>query len=109
MARCEGVYLRRPLFPCRIEAGRVAALLLLGQDLGLTWLAARQVGEAVDLIGPLGRRFSLEGPRGNLLLVSWGSGIASLLALAEEALAGGWAVALLAAGDGQCWRITSGR
>jgi len=97
MARCEGVYLRRPLFACRIEPGRVAALLPLGQDLGLTWLAARQVGEAVDLIGPLGRGFALEGPGGNLLLVGCGSGIASLLPLAEEALAGGWAVALLAA------------
>ena len=97
MARCEGAYLRRPLFPCCIEAERVAVLLPLGRDLGLTWLAARQAGEAVDLIGPLGRGFVLDGPGGNLLLVGWGSGMASLLALAEEALARGWSVALLAA------------
>jgi dihydroorotate dehydrogenase electron transfer subunit len=96
MTHCAGVYLRRPLFPCHIEAGRLAALLPLGQDLGLTWLAARQIGETVDLIGPLGRGFSLEKAGGNLLLVSWGPGIAPLLALAERALAGGWAVALLA-------------
>ena len=96
MSRCEGVYLRRPLFPCRIEEERAAVLLPLGQDLGLTWLAARQVGDAVDLIGPLGRGFALGGPAGNLLLVSWGVGMGSLLPLAEEALAGGWAVALVA-------------
>ena len=96
MARCEEVYLRRPVFPCRVEDGRVAVLLPLGQDLGLTWLAARRVGEAVDLIGPLGRGFSLEEGGGNLLLVGWGSGMAPLLALAGEALVGGCAVALLA-------------
>ena len=97
MARCEGVYLRRPLFPCHIEAKRIAALLPLGQEAGLTWLAARQVGETVDLIGPLGCGFALDRPAGNLLLVGWRSGLASLLALAEEALTAGWAVALLAA------------
>jgi len=96
MARCEEVYLRRPLFPCRIEAQRTSVLLPLGQDLGLTWLAARQVGETVDLVGPLGRGFALEKAGGNLLLVGWGSGTAPLIALAEEALASGWTVALLA-------------
>jgi dihydroorotate dehydrogenase electron transfer subunit len=97
MVRCEGVYLRRPIFPCHVEAARMAILLTLGQDLGLTWLAARQVGEAVDLIGPLGHGFVLDPPPGNLLLVSWGPGWSSLLALAEAALAGGWEVTWLAA------------
>lgn len=96
MARCAEVYLRRPLFPCRIEAERMSVLLPLGHDLGLTWLAARQVGETVDLIGPLGQGFSVQQAGGNLLLVSWGSGIAPLLALAKEASALRWAVALLA-------------
>lgn len=96
MVRCEGVYLRRSLFPCHIEEKRLGVLLPLGQDLGLTWLAARQVGEVIDLIGPLGRGFALDGPAGHLLLVSWGSGIGPLLALAEEASDKGWAVALLA-------------
>jgi len=96
MARCAEVYLRRAIFPCRVEAGRMALLLPLGQDLGLTWLAARQVGETVDLIGPLGRGFALEEAGGNLLLVSWGSALACLLALAEKALTARWAVALVA-------------
>ena len=97
MSRCRGVYLRRPLFPSHIEAERIAALLPIGEDLGLTWLAARQVGEHVDLIGPLGCGFALDGPAGNLLLVGWGRGLASLLALAEEALRADWKVSLLAA------------
>ena len=97
MARCQGVYLRRPLFPCHIEAERIAALLPLGQDLGLTWLAGREVGEAIDLIGPLGSGFALDRDAGNLLLVGWRSRLGPLLALAEEALTAGWAVALLAA------------
>jgi len=96
MARCEAVYLRRPLFPCHIEAGRAAVLLPLGQDLGLTWLATRRVGEMIDLLGPLGRGFVLEGDGGHLLLVCWGSRMGPLLALAEWAVAEGWTAALLA-------------
>jgi dihydroorotate dehydrogenase electron transfer subunit len=74
----------------------MSVLLPLGLDLGLTWLAARQVGETIDLIGPLGQGFALDKAGGNLLLVGWGSGTIPLLALAEEALTEGWAVVLLA-------------
>jgi dihydroorotate dehydrogenase electron transfer subunit len=96
MARCEGVYLRRALFPCGIETEHVSVLAPLGRDLGQSWVAARQIGETVDLIGPLGKGFSLEGTHGRLLLVGLGSDLAPLLALAGVALKQEWMVVLLA-------------
>ena len=99
MARCEGAYLRRPVFPCHVEANRIAVVLPLVNDPAVSWLAERHVGDTVDLIGPLGQGFALGAPAGNLLLVSLGLGIAPLLSLAEEALTMGWTVSLLSASD----------
>jgi dihydroorotate dehydrogenase electron transfer subunit len=51
---------------------------------GSTWLAGLQVGERVDVIGPLGRPFPLPDPGTPALLVGGGYGAAALVGLAAR-------------------------
>jgi dihydroorotate dehydrogenase electron transfer subunit len=63
---------------------------------GTALLARLGAGEFVDVLGPLGRAFTIERPTARLLLVGGGVGIVPLVALAEEALNRSVSVALLA-------------
>lgn len=86
-------YLRRAIFPsfCSAEAeGRPPCLRLTLSaarlaDPGLAWLAGRQLGESVNLVGPLGRGFSISPASRNLLLLGNGPVIEPLLGLAQQA------------------------
>ncbi|MGY1814194.1 iron-sulfur cluster-binding protein [Blastococcus sp. SYSU D00820] len=49
---------------------------------GSTWLAGRQPGDVVDVVGPLGRPFPLPAPGTPALLVGGGYGAAALVGLA---------------------------
>jgi len=61
MARCEGVYLRRPLFPCHIEAKRTAVLLPIGHNLSPGCeRASRMVGIVWKLSEPRWRTARIE-------------------------------------------------
>ena len=62
---------------------------------GTHWLCQRQVGNNIDLLGPLGSGFSIHPASHNLLLVAGGIGIAPLCFLAQEALNKGCSVKLL--------------
>src|SRR5687768_17352046 len=102
LVRCaeEGSYdplLRRPLFIAATapELGQVG-LLFEPAERGLVWLARGRAGDMLDIIGPLGRPFTLAGRTRNLLLIGAGVGLAALLLLAREAAARGCAVTLLA-------------
>jgi dihydroorotate dehydrogenase electron transfer subunit len=53
---------------------------------GTDWLSQRRPGEHLDVLGPLGRPFTLERATRRLLLVGGGVGIVPLVALAEEAI-----------------------
>lgn len=79
----------------RLLAGEVALLFRVAGR-GTAWLAARKPGDEVDVLGPLGRPFAISPSSRRLLLVAGGVGVAPLVMLAEEALAGGLAVALAA-------------
>ncbi len=68
--------LRRPYSLFNLE-GNTASLLVKVVGGGSAWLARREVGESIDLLGPLGRGFSLAG-EGACTLVAGGTGIASL-------------------------------
>jgi dihydroorotate dehydrogenase electron transfer subunit len=82
-------YLRRPIFPEPLELpGHLSLLLRPGPDPGLAWLSARQIGDSIDLIGPLGRGFELPQSPHNLLLVADQPLVAPLLGLIAQALAG---------------------
>jgi dihydroorotate dehydrogenase electron transfer subunit len=60
---------------------------------GSTWLAGLQVGERVDVVGPLGRPFPMPEPGVPALLVGGGYGAAALVGLAARLRDGGSAVA----------------
>jgi dihydroorotate dehydrogenase electron transfer subunit len=81
--RGEGApFWRRPFSICRAGAGRVE-LLIKSRGLGSARLASMGPKAKVDLIGPLGRGFTLTGKQPRLL-VGGGYGIAPLLFLAQQ-------------------------
>jgi dihydroorotate dehydrogenase electron transfer subunit len=78
------------------ENGREFSILFDVVGRGTAWLAARRPGDRVFAWGPLGRGYSLRPDAANLLLVGGGIGIAPLLWLADEAVAKGRSVVLIA-------------
>jgi dihydroorotate dehydrogenase electron transfer subunit len=89
--------LRRPLFLAGADgaAGSVE-LLVAPEERGLAWLAAQPVGARLDLYGPVGAGFAIDGRTRNLLLAGQGQGLPALVALSRSAAARGIAVVLLA-------------
>jgi dihydroorotate dehydrogenase electron transfer subunit len=73
----EGRILRRPYSLYDVRDG-IATLMVRVVGSGSEWLAGREVGDCLDLLGPLGRAFDnyLEG--GTKLLVAGGTGIVPL-------------------------------
>jgi dihydroorotate dehydrogenase electron transfer subunit len=63
---------------------------------GSTWLAGLQPGDAVDVVGPLGRPFPMPSPGTPALLVGGGYGAAALVGLAERLRATGSPVTAIA-------------
>lgn len=78
----------------RREGDREFALLyqVVGESTAL--MAAQPPGETAAMTGPLGHGFRVQPAAGNLLLVGGGVGIAPLVALADEQIAGGRSVVL---------------
>jgi len=104
LVRCteQGSYdplLRRPLFIAAAEPalGQIG-LLFEPSERGLIWLSHGRAGDMLDVIGPLGHPFALDGRTRNLLLVGSGPGLAALLLLARAGAARG-AVTLIAGAD----------
>jgi dihydroorotate dehydrogenase electron transfer subunit len=75
--------LRRPFSLHRITTDGAIQLLLKVVGHGTQWLAARKVGDCLDLLGPLGRGFTLTSDE-PVALVGGGIGIAPLLFLADK-------------------------
>jgi len=97
--RCGDSILRRPFSihqvviasqspECSEGAAKQSRLALLFRVLGkgTLWLSQRHEGDKVDLLGPLGRGFSIESGSRNLLLVAGGIGIAPLIFLLQCAM-----------------------
>lgn len=91
-----GTILRRPLAILDARHSETQAplamtdetieLVVSPQNVGTGWLADRQHGESIDLLGPLGRPFAPPRPNGKLLLIGRGHGAVSLYSLAKEAV-----------------------
>jgi len=97
MVRCgQETLLRRPLSIHQLAEATKLAFLFTVVGKGTHWLSQRQAGDNIDLLGPLGRGFSIHPASRNLLLVAGGIGIAPLCFLAQEALKQGCSVRLLA-------------
>jgi len=97
MVRCgEGLSLPRPFSIHQVSGGKIALFFAVWEDgKGTNWLGQRQIGETVEIFGPLGNSFSILPASQNLLLVAGGSGIAPLYFLAQEALKRGCSITLL--------------
>ncbi|HEU4759670.1 MAG TPA: dihydroorotate dehydrogenase electron transfer subunit [Dehalococcoidia bacterium] len=74
---------------------RQFAILYDVRGRGTEWLSQRRPGDGLAVFGPLGRGFAVRPQAQNLLLVGGGLGVAALIALVDEAVAGGRAVTLL--------------
>lgn len=92
--------LRRPysVFTVDPEAG-ILTFLVRPYGRGSIWLAARAVGDEVDVLGPLGNTYDILPKSRHLLMVAGGVGVAPLVMLAEEAVANGLRVTLLMGAD----------
>lgn len=92
-------YLRRPIFPTPLPHAQLSLLLRPDPDPGLAWLSARQPGDTLDVIGPLGRGFPMPKNVRHLLLASDTPAIGPLLGQMERAIAAGAAVTLALGGS----------
>jgi dihydroorotate dehydrogenase electron transfer subunit len=97
MVRCgEGVeyQLRRPLSIHRTDGNELSLLFnVVGK--GTRWLSQCQVGEKIDLLGPLGNSYAIYPDSKKLLLAAGGIGIAPMVFMANEAIKKGKEVTLL--------------
>jgi dihydroorotate dehydrogenase electron transfer subunit len=88
--RCGDFTLRRPFsvhqsrFDRDSGEGEIALLFKVAGK-GTHWLSQRQTGDRLDVLGPLGKGFSIEPGARNLLLVAGGIGIAPLVFLIQHA------------------------
>lgn len=103
LCRLERFYdplLRRPysVFTADPEVGTLT-FLVRPYGRGSIWLAARAVGDEVDLLGPLGNTYEIAPRSQNLLMVAGGVGVAPLVMLTEEAVAKGLQVTFLMGSD----------
>jgi len=82
--RCApGLMMRRPMSIMRSD-GESLEILFKVHGTGTRELARRSVGEAISLIGPIGRPFRQAGHRSRPLLIGGGVGIPPMVFLAEH-------------------------
>ena len=80
----EGLLLRRPISICdaRWEGGEeLLRIVFEVRGEGTAWLAQRQAGDTLDVMGPLGNGFSHQGK--NIILVGGGIGVPPMLGCAR--------------------------
>jgi dihydroorotate dehydrogenase electron transfer subunit len=81
--KCNDFTLRRPISICEIdkENGRIR-LVFQVKGAGTQWLAGKNENEVLDLLGPLGKDFPIEG-KTEAIFVGGGIGVPPLLAAAK--------------------------
>jgi dihydroorotate dehydrogenase electron transfer subunit len=88
MVRCgEECVLPRPFSIHQVNDDKIALWIAVWEDgKGTQWLAQRQAGDTVELVGPLGNDYKIQLGSHKLLLLAGGVGIAPLYFLAQEAV-----------------------
>lgn len=81
--RLPGFLLRRPISLCEIKAERIR-LVYEERGAGTQKLAELKPGDSLDILGPLGNGFVLEGADKRVVLVGGGIGTPPLLPLAQH-------------------------
>ncbi len=92
----SGMVLRRPFSLNTTDAASGIVTIhfrVIGR--GTEWFTRLRPGDAVDLLGPLGRPFEVDPRSRHLLLIAGGLGIAGVRMLADEAIRDGRQVTLL--------------
>ena len=92
----SGMILRRPFSLNTADAATGIVTIhfrVIGR--GTDWFTRLRPGDAIDLLGPLGRPFEVDPRSRHLLLVAGGLGIAGVRMLADEAIRDGRQVTLL--------------
>ena len=92
--RCGDLTLRRPFSIHQVGSSNVIAseakqsqfaILFRVAGKGTVWLSQQREGEKIDILGPLGKGFTIRPRSRNLLLVAGGIGIAPLVFLMQQA------------------------
>lgn len=92
----SGLVLRRPFSINTADvASGIVSIHFRTVGRGTEWLAGLRTGDAVDVLGPLGRPFEVDARSRHLLLVAGGLGIAGVRMLVDEALRDGRQVVVL--------------
>ena len=92
----SGLVLRRPFSLNTVDpATGIVTLHFRVVGRGTEWFTRLRPGDAIDLLGPLGRPFEVDSRSQHLLLIAGGLGIAGVRMLADEAIRGGRQVTLL--------------
>lgn len=103
-------FLRRPFsLAARGDDGQGTWIEVIHRVVGVgtRWLAGLRVGDAVDLIGPLGNRFEPPPDKSLALLVGGGVGVPPMFYLAELLAGAGWdAVAFVGATSADLLAVT---
>lgn len=83
--RVQGFSLRRPISICEIdkEAGTIRIVFEVRGE-GTAELAKLQEGQLIDLIGPLGKGFSLLDPSKKVIVIGGGIGVPPMLEVAKH-------------------------
>ncbi len=92
----SGLVLRRPFSINTADAASGVITIhfrMIGR--GTEWFTRLRPGDAVDMLGPLGRPFEVDPRSRHLLLIAGGLGMAGIRSLADEALRDGRQVTLL--------------
>ncbi len=92
----SGMVLRRPFSLNTVDAATGIITIhfrVIGR--GTAWFTRLRPGDAVDLLGPLGRPFEVDPRSTHLLLIAGGLGMAGVRMLADEAIRDGRQVTLL--------------
>jgi dihydroorotate dehydrogenase electron transfer subunit len=92
----SGLVLRRP-FPINTADAATGIVTIHFRAAGQAtdWLTRLRPGDALDLVGPLGRPFEVDPRSRHLLLVAGGVGMAGVRLLADQAIRGSSQVTLL--------------
>jgi len=92
----SGFVLRRPFSFNTIDAATgILTIHFRAIGRGTEWFTRLRPGDAIDMLGPLGRPFEVDPRSRHLLLVAGGLGIAGVRMLADEAIRDGRQVVLL--------------
>ena len=80
---CGGAFLRRPISICDVYDGKVRFIFEVKGE-GTKALAKYEVGDLIDVMGPLGHGFEIDGSVKNPIIIGGGIGVFPLYNLAKK-------------------------